>query len=236
VPEDTTPSDDLLLIQKCLEGDADAILHLQREYGPALVGYLTAKGAAFDEATDLITTLWADGLVRRPEKAPRFQSFAGDCALRTWLNTVALHRFVAKRRTEERWGKIMVDLPKGMERDGSIGRQEAPTSPGGIADFEFPDMPLFELLRDALDAAFGALSAEDYVLAILSSHDGLRLQELAKMWGCNLGAINRDLERIRDEIRSAALFHAKARDPWLELTWVDFLESCRWARPASFGP
>ena len=59
-----TPSDDVL-IRQYLDGDLGAFEQLDRQYGPRLLGFLTALGAPADAAEDVPQQAWIkaiDGL------------------------------------------------------------------------------------------------------------------------------------------------------------------------------
>ena len=89
-------------------------------------------------------------------------------------------------------------------------------------------------MRTAVESAFLNCDAEDFVLLQLAHCDELKLRELAVMFRCDNGTISRRLERAQQGINAATMARVKARDPWLELRWEDFVELCHSASPAFF--
>jgi DNA-directed RNA polymerase specialized sigma24 family protein len=215
------PSDHLL-VQRCLEGNAEAICELQRTYRPLLLTALQRAGAMEAEAEEVADWLWADGLAPRPGAAPRLANYGGACSLKTWLYPLALNRWLARKRSDTRWARV---IQPGLD-------VEKIETPAEGADSE---APLLDLMREALQAAFQQCSARSFVLLQFTQIDQLYLSEVARMFGCSKSKIDRDLEAAGAEIAAATMRYIHARDPWLELKWTDFLELCRVASPEFFG-
>ena len=90
-------------------------------------------------------------------------------------------------------------------------------------------------MRSAVETAFRSCPAEDFVLLKLTYLAELRAAEVAKMFGCSRSTIDRQVEVADRGIEWVALQSIKARDPWLELQWSDFVELGRTATPACCG-
>ncbi len=209
----------------CLEGKAGAIRELQETYRPVLIAYLRNAGASLLEAEEVTEWLWADCLMERPNRRPRLALYDGESSLKTWLFSVALNRLIARKRSEELWGKILQE-----------GLDAAQIDAAGVDEASIAaEAPLVELLREAVEAGFAACAAEDFVLLQLAHMDRLRMFELARMFDCSTSKIDRDLERAGATVEQATLGHIRKVDPWLDLRWEDFVELCRVARPACFG-
>ena len=222
-----THPDDFHLVQECLEGKTSALTHLQAAYREPLLAFLQGSGASPPMAGEIVVELWSDCIASQTGTVPKLARYNGTCALSTFLNTITLNALLTRRRRGQRWTAIMTDgEPTGA--DGDVH--------GSAADAAEPaEAPLLNLMREALEAAFLACPAEDFVLLQLAHTDGLRVVELAKMFDCGIATISRNVERAGREIAEATLQYIKATDPWLELRWEDFVELCRTASPACFA-
>src|SRR5581483_5151920 len=85
---------------------------------------------------------------------------------------------------------------------------------------------LVGLLRDSLQAAFARCSPEAMVLLKLVYLHGLTHREIVRMLGWSESKVSRYLARALDEIGRRTLRELKQRDPWLELSWQDFVDLC----------
>ena len=217
---------DFELAQKCLEGDPTAIAELQGTFGPIVASYLVHRGASAKQANDITDGLWADCLVTRASLRPRLATYNGQAPLQAWLKTMALNELIRLHALEKRRLEISID------------EQIAQTPPtGGMPPA--PDLateaPLIVLMRTALEAAFQKCSAEDFVLLQLAHSDGLRTDELARMFQCSAATISRRLAAGQEGIQVETLRHIRLIDPLIDLKWEDFIELCRVASPACFG-
>jgi RNA polymerase sigma-70 factor (ECF subfamily) len=218
---------DFQLAQNCLEGDESAIYELQNRYRPVTEAYLRRAGATEEEVGEVTGGIWSDCLAARPGSRPRLANYNGHAALHTWLRPLVLNRLMIARHRRTQWEK----LHPGEEEAGVLGA--AVPAPRGAGDSA--EMPLLDLMREALQAAFMACPAEDFVLLQLAHADGLRGAELARMFGCSMPTISRHLERAGENVAAATLAYIRRADPWLELKWEDFVELCRVASPVCFG-
>ncbi|HSI15723.1 MAG TPA: hypothetical protein VK961_26990 [Chthoniobacter sp.] len=221
--------DDFLLAQKCLDGDPLAIRSLEDTYEKVIAGYLKHAGATDDEAAELASRLWADILAARQDRAQRLATYGGNSSLLTWLKAVALNNLVQLKRHQGRVRTLDMD-----ERSHT----EIETTNPSATVVELPNLdaaPLLEIMRGAVETAFRLCNPEAFVLVQLAHANGLLGRELALMYGCSESKISRSLDEARNSIAEATLAYVRARDPWLELKWEDFLELCRVASPACFG-
>jgi len=223
--------DDFLLAQKCLEGEVSAIGRLQETYRGTLTNYLIHAGASPEEARELIGEFWADCLTERPLHRPRLATYGGNSPLQAWLKAVALNNLIQLKRREKRMRQVFVD-GHGVE-DGLGGEvvREAPSD----EPRHLSEPPLLEIMRGAVESAFRQCDPEDFVLLQLAHTNGLLGRELARMFSCSESKISRDLDGAKRKIVEATLSYVRARDPWLELQWEDFIELCRVVSPACFG-
>ncbi len=222
--------DDFHLAQECLEEKTSALAHLQEIYREPLLAFLQGSGAFPHEAHEIVTELWSDCIAPQTGTTPKLARYNGACALRTFLNTITLNTLLTRRRRENRWNNLVsADVADGET-------PEVAAAPESRANGnESVEAPLLEIMREAIQAAFMACPAEDFVLLQLAHTDNLRLVELAKMFDRSIASIGRNVAKAGEGIAEATLQYIKATDPWLELKWEDFLELCASASPACFG-
>ncbi len=223
--------EDLLLAQRCLEGEEAAIVELQERHRATILNYLVHAGASLEEAEGLTHDLWADILMERPLRPPRLATYAGDSPLQAWLKAVALNNLIRQKRIEARRKNVVREEPV-TDDDLDAGRQSSgvPDEPNGLVE-----EPLLEIMRGAVEAAFRQCAPQDFVLVQLAHANGLRGRELSRMFGCSEAKVSRDLEDARRKIVKVTLAYVRERDPWLELKWEDFIELCRAVSPSCFG-
>lgn len=195
-----------------------------------MLAFLQSCGGRPGDAEDIVTDLWADCVTPRNGRRPKLAHYDGTCALKTFLSRVTLNVLLDRRRKENRRTELVPPAlgPDGEPADGA----DAPAPNWASAAFE---APLLDLMRSAVETAFMSCPAEDFVLLKLTYLAELRAAELAKMFGCSRSTIDRQVEVAGRGIERVALQSIKARDPWLELQWSDFVELCRTATPACFG-
>ena len=222
--------DDFLLAQKCLEGEPLAIRHLEQTHRINLVNYLIHAGAAPEEARELTDELWADCLAERPERQPRLATYAGNSPLQTWLKAVVLNNLVQMKRRQNRVRQVAMD---DAPLDDAVAAEKR--APSSTERSDSAEAPLLEIMRGAVEAAFRECDAEDFVLVQLAHANGLLGRELARMFSCSEAKISRSLGDARQRIVTSTLRYVRARDPWLELKWEDFIELCGVVSPACFG-
>jgi DNA-directed RNA polymerase specialized sigma24 family protein len=213
---------DFELAQRCLEGQGSALKQLQDTYRPIVMGYLRKHGASESEVLEMTDSLWTDLISERKDRRPRLANYAGKAALGSWLYPLAVNRLKARRDRENVESRI---VERGLEFENLAA---APGDDGC-------EPLLIELMKEAIEFSFRECTAEDFVKLQLSRLDNLHLNELALMFGCSPAKMGRDVNEAKDRIEKAALGYIRKKDPWLDLTWNDFMELCRVATPACFG-
>ena len=219
-----TYPDDFHLAQECLDGKTSSLALLQERYRQPLLAFLQGAGAQPQEAVEIVAELWADCVASQSGTVPKLARYNGTCALKTFFCTITLNVLLTRRRREMRWSAL---VPAAVSDDTATADSTGAAAPA--------EVPLLELMSAAIQAAFMACPAEDFVLLQLAHLDGLRVVELAKMFGCSIASISRNAARAGRGIAEATLQYIKATDPWLELQWEDFVELCGTASPACFG-
>ncbi len=198
-----------------LEGNLEALKVLKSRVEPAVRKRLLARGASKDEADEVLSAVWASSIVGRDAGAGSlFAAYKGLSSPTTWLATVALNRWLDRKRREavhDRWVR---------EEQRTRGSSPSDNQPA-------PDLTLLRLLKDSLDRAFGQCDGESLVLLRLVHAHGLSQRALASTWGLPEYALSRRLTRTMKQISKATMDHIRQTDPWLDLRWEDFLELCQ---------
>jgi len=206
-----------LQVSRCCQGDLEALTQLrERCHGP-LLGILLARGASRTEAEDLLADLWADCVPGQDDRPSILERFSGRCTVQGWLATVATNRWVDLKRKQSRLagaGQSGNDLTEHDE----LARLEA-------ASYASEDT-LIALLRDCLKSAFARGGPKARVLFRLVYLQGLSQREIMQMLGWSESKVSRFFSRAMKEVETHTLAEVKNRDPWLELTWQDFVELC----------
>ncbi len=221
-------------MQRALEGDEVAISALMGEYSTDLKNFLKGAGGDLADVTEVVDSLWADGLMGPSEKAPTFRRYSGQSSLRTWLKTVALNKLIDLKRHKTRVEAKLVPLIKTSENGDETRDVECADDVG--ATVESAEAPLLRLIREAVEEGFRSCEAEQYVLLQLYFRDGLYQDELARMWSCNASTISRHIETARIDVQRTTLNHIRSVDSWLDLHWADFVEVCKVVGPALVEP
>jgi RNA polymerase sigma factor (sigma-70 family) len=211
--------DDALQIQNCRTGDRTALAGLRDKFHASLRNILLARGANLTESEDLLADLWGDCVPGTDDKPSLLDKFSGKCSLQGWLATVATNRLIDLKRRQTRRGEVTMHTG---EEQGTTFIQRVPAQPvaGG-------DVSLVELLRQCLQQAFAACPAEGLLMLRLVYIHGLSQRDLTKMWSCHEATISRQLAQTMSNIQTATMREIRNLDPWLELSWEDFLELCQ---------
>ncbi len=212
------PSYELMLLEKCREGHPNSLAALRNKFYPVLLNILRARGASTTEAEDLLADMWGD-CVRGPNGEPSLlEKYNGKCPLQSWLATVATNRWIDRKRR----GARQTDVASYDKPDQTGFFQRIPAG-----DKEQTDHCLVNLVKDSLQAAFARCSPEALLMLRLVYIHGLTQREIVRMWGWNESKISRLLSNAMAEIQTHTLDELRKRDPWLQLTWQDFLDLCR---------
>jgi RNA polymerase sigma factor (sigma-70 family) len=209
------PDDESLKVAKCRQGNPEALAELREKCNSSLFGILLARGADRTEAEDLLADLWADCVPGHDDRPSILEKFSGKCTLQGWLATVATNRWVDRKRKQRRFVDPGQD---GNTEYNYVARSEA-------AAYASEDT-LIALLRDCLKAAFTLCEPEARVLLRLVYLHELSQREIVQMLGWSEAKVSRFLSKAMNEIEKHTLAEIKKCDPWLELTWQDFVELC----------
>jgi RNA polymerase sigma factor (sigma-70 family) len=209
---------ELLQARKCQQGDTEALAALRLQCHDMVLSILLARGASRTEAEDLLADLWSDCVPGDDDRPSLLEKFNGKCLLRNWLATVATRRWIDLKRRQARRGEFGKTDAESGETDPLDRLAAAPAGEREDA--------LVDLLRDSLRAAFDSCPAEAMVLLRLRHMHGVSQREIVTMLGSNETSVSRMLSQAMQQIETNVLREIKKRDPWLELTWQDFLDLC----------
>jgi RNA polymerase sigma factor (sigma-70 family) len=209
---------DRLQVQKCQQGDPDALAWLRGKCHSPLTNILLSRGANRTEAEDILADLWADCVSGREDRPALLEKYSGKCSIQGWLATVATNRWIDRKRRDSK----QVDLPPlDPEKPDESSLDHLPAAPSTTKEDA-----LVELLRASLKAAFTRCPADLMVLLRLVYIHGLSQREVVRMLGWHESKVSRALSQAMRQIQSDTLEELKKRDPLLELTWQDFVDLC----------
>jgi RNA polymerase sigma factor (sigma-70 family) len=211
-------NEEVLPVQRCQRGDPEALAQLREACQDGLRKVLLARGATLTETEDLLADLWADCVPGADDRPSLLEKFSGKCAVQAWLATVLTRRWIDLKRKQVRRGEVD-HATFGDPKVDVMQRLPAPA----VVETE---NALVVLLRDSLRAAIAGCPPHVMVLLRLRYLHNLTQRELARMLGWHEAKMSRTLSGALDQIQAAVLGEVRSRDPWLQLTWQDFLDLC----------
>ena len=207
-----------LHVARCRRGDSEALTELRGRLQQSLMAILLARGANRTEAEDLLADLWSDCVPGNDDRPSLLEKFKGNCSLQGWLATVATNRWIDRKRKEARHTVL--------EHNGSNGPEQDVPQSSDTSRWHAPDQTLVNLLRACLRTAFARCGPEARVLLRLVYLHDLSQRELVRMLGWSESKVSRYLSSAMEDIEKHTLAEVRKRDPWLELTWRDFVDLC----------
>ncbi len=207
-----------LQVSKCRQGDVEALAELRDQCHGSLLGILLSRGAGRTEAEDLLADLWSDCVPGNDDRPSILEKFSGKCTLQGWLATVATNRWIDLKRRQARHLEVNHNGSGPVEHDHLASLEASPAHAS--------EDTLVSLLRDCLKAAFALCGPEARVLLRLVYLHELSQRDLVQMLGWSESKVSRFLSRAMKEIETHTLAEIKKRDPWLELSWSDFVDLC----------
>ncbi len=204
---------DINLVQRCLEGDTESILELQRINGPYLRAVLTRRGASESEADEILAAIWADCLAGDTGRVPLFHRFDGRSILQPWLAAIAINRWISRKRHEKVRHEVIEELRALQESESlSEGASDGLVDPVAV-----------EIVGQALRNAFRECDPEDLVILQLVHGHGLTRREVAVLWACHESSVGRRLATAEEKIADSTRRFIKEMEPAFELGWSDIL-------------
>lgn len=217
-PQTGQLEDEELLLQRALRGAPEALAALRDRCHGALTNILLARGASLAETEEVLAALWAACVPGFDERPSLLEKFSGKCSLQSWLATVATNKWIDSKRTMARRGGPAQPYTEESREEQIEGLSVVLSSDKEEA--------LVDLLRESLQAAFALCPPPAMVLLRLVYLHGLTQRELVRMLGWHESKVSRALSSAMEHIQINTLCQVKKRDPWLELTWQDFLDLC----------
>jgi len=209
---------DRLQVQKCQQGEPNALAWLRDKCQSNLTNILLSRGANRTEAEDILADMWSDCVPGRQDRPALLEKYSGKCNIQGWLATVATNRWIDRKRRDSK----QVDLPPlDPEKPEVSAFDHLPAAASPTKEDA-----LVELLRASLQAAFARCPADLMVLLRLVYIHGVSQREVVKMLGWHESKVSRALSQAMQQIQTDTLKELKKRDPLLELTWQDFVDLC----------
>ncbi len=216
-PVDTPQySDDITLVERCLERDNAAFHELKEDHEGLLKGLLVNRGASLDEADDIVARIWSDCVARESDRQSLLTRYAARSSLKNWLVTVATNRLIDLKRGPVR-ENVSIDGPE------NSSLTEASLS---VTDevHEDPCATLRDLLEESLISTVRECKIEYRLMIRLVYLEGLTQREVSQMWGWTESKVSRAFSSTLDHIRVETLAKLSRKEPWLTLSWEDFLQ------------
>jgi DNA-directed RNA polymerase specialized sigma24 family protein len=213
------PHPDIEIAEAALDGEADAVAAVMEMLrSPALAAAIVARGATATEAHDLVNDLIGDCFGGERAKGGLHRllgRYNGGCPLSAFFRRIATNRLISLKRAS----RPMVALD-----DDEDGPRELPAPGGRLA--AGADDALIALLRDAIARARERIDAEKLVLVRLMVAYEVPQKRLGTLMGWHESKISRAKTDLLAELRTRIMEEVRLADPWLELTWEDFMELC----------
>jgi len=210
--------DDGLQVHRCQQGDAGALAEVRDKSHDALVNILLSRGASRTEAEDLLADMWSDCVPGADDRPSLLEKFSGKCTLIGWLATVVTNRWIDLKRRQARQAEIT------KANAGAAETDFFERIPGAVPTPK--EESLVALLRESLAAAFALCDPQAMILLRLVYLHDLTQREIVRMTGWSESKVSRGLSQAMEQIAADTLRELKKRDPWLELSWQDFVDLC----------
>ncbi len=220
--EDIEVSESIDLVERCLVGDAQAIVEFRREFSELLKVVLIGRGASVTEAGDIVGDLLSDCVGDIRSKQSLLTKFHHKISLRAWLVTVATNRLIDFKRRQR-----FIGDPDGEAIGGSERREVGFIERVGVEEEHRLGDDLVELMESALRAALKSCPDDCRLMLTLVYIDGVSQRTVARMWHWHESKISRYMHQGMQAIAENTLAEIRKRDPWLTLTWKDFVELCQ---------
>lgn len=179
--------DETQLLHGLRRREADACTCFVKRYAPMVYGRALRLLGDADEAEGVLQQTFI-------KACERFQDFAGESSMGTWLYRIATNE--ALMRLRRRRPQVEIDsLAEVLDADQSPQPTVArPPDPASAA--------LGGELRTAIDAALAALPETLRVVFVLREIDGLSTEETARQLGLGESAVKVRLHRARQRLRA----------------------------------
>jgi RNA polymerase sigma-70 factor (ECF subfamily) len=217
---DEIHADDLCLIVACERNDEKAWEDLVSNYDSVVKSAARKIASGSEDADDLASSIWAElyGL-RQDEDGARktkLAYYSGRGSLGGWLRAIISQMAVDRFRKQSR----MVQIEEAREFE--ILAEESSNNSNNehiVSHAENPEEIYSEQqtahdVAEALQAAVASLEAEDRLILKMYYFDGLKLKDIAAVFGYHEATASRKLVRVQSEIRKSVEKALKTRHGW----------------------
>ncbi len=214
---DTSPyPDDIALVERCLEREDAAFREIKESHEGLLKGLIVNRGGSLDEADEIVARIWSDCVARESDQQSLLTRYAARCSLRNWLVTVATNRLIDLKRSPARENVPIGDQDKAFSLEALLA----------VTDevHEDPCATLRELLEESLLSTVRECNVEHRLMIRLVYLEGLTQREVSHVWGWTESKVSRAFSSTMDYIRVETLSKIARKEPWLTLSWEDFLQ------------
>jgi RNA polymerase sigma-70 factor (ECF subfamily) len=217
---DEIHADELCLIVACEQGDENAWEELVANYDSTVKSAARKIAANSEDAEDLASSIWAElyGL-RQDESGNRktkLAYYSGRGSLGGWLRAIISQMAVDRFRKESRLVQIEEtrEFENLAEESSNISNNEHIVSHAENPEEIFSERQSSNDVSEALSTAIASLEAEDRLILKMYYFDGLKLKDIAAVFGYHEATASRKLVRVQNEIRKSVERSLKAHHGW----------------------
>lgn len=217
-------AEDLVLVDRALAGEEDAVREFEAEIRPMLERVLMSRGVERTQAADLVADVVAEcfGAGKHGKTRPLLEKFEGRSSLSTWMIRITWNRWLDLKRRD----KFRGDLPVYDDEDDRSAGDRFDRLQGDDPGEELLDEDLAELMGRAIKRAFDSLEPEVLLMLKLSYIHGISQTVIAGMWQCDQTRVSRALTAARQQVAAETMRAIRESDAGLELEWEDFHKLC----------
>jgi RNA polymerase sigma-70 factor (ECF subfamily) len=187
VPLDAIHAADLYLALAASTGDAAALATFEREFLPEIARALAKLrlGAATEE--ELAQRIRLKLFLAGEDKGPRIAAYSGKGPLRAFLRSLAVHEALSEHR---RRGRNRHETDSAL---GDLAADDDPELQGLRTRYAAP-------FREAFQAALASLSPRERNVLRLVYAEGVRVEQVALLYGVNRVSVSRWLGQTRKDL------------------------------------
>lgn len=189
----SSAAEDVALMLKVRDGDADAFESLVRKHQSAVIGTVARMLNNTDDAHDIAQQVF----IRIWKSAPRYEPTA---KFTTWLFTITRNLVFNESRRRYRQSEVSMDR---QEEESHIQiEDEAVIRPD--------DAAVQQELEAAVDRAIAALPEKQRLAVVLRRYEDLPYEEIGAILGLTLPAVKSLLFRARTQLKELLARHLEA--------------------------
>ena len=182
-------SPDILLVERCKQGDVDAFCGLVDRYKQRVYSFVAHSVRNRDDAEDLTQDVFVQAFAA-------IRRYRVDASFRTWIFRIAQNRVIDHCRRQRKRGQVVTaSLDDGGEESPNGDRVSGPEDGN----------PLVGVCRDEtaeiVRAAVASLSDKLRTVVVLYDFEGCSYEEIARVVGCPIGTVKSRLFNARAELK-----------------------------------